>query len=110
MAMFHVGQKVVCVNDDFPEWTDFHKSMFPHRPCKGEVYTVRAIVPHIYEGGMHLLLEEIRNVELFAYEPPFGRYRFRPVRETSIECFRALLKTKPSDLPQDADADLEVAR
>jgi hypothetical protein len=38
--MFTVGQKVVCINDQFDPWVyDLYRAL----PCKDRIYTVRAI-------------------------------------------------------------------
>lgn len=38
--MFHTGQRVVCINDDFEPWVfDLYKSL----PKKDQVYTIRAV-------------------------------------------------------------------
>ena len=79
MSMFHVGQQVVCA------W-----------PC-GCVYTIRAIAyERTYLGGLPALgiwVEEISNPIHAATGVEFGftADRFRPVKDTSIEVFRAFL-------------------
>ena len=85
--MFHVGQKVVCV-DDSPN-PETQKYM-PCRPRKGQIYTIRGILiqPHIKGYGIYL--EELLNPSIiwedleereWAYKPA----RFRPVTEPKVE-------------------------
>lgn len=38
--MFDVGEKVVCVNDDFPSWVH---QLYTGLPKKGVIYTVRGL-------------------------------------------------------------------
>ncbi len=45
--MFSKGQKVVCVNDEFPELV---RALYSQLPRKGAVYTVRAV--YIGRGGL----------------------------------------------------------
>lgn len=103
--MFKVGQKVVCINDDWfehPSWADV-----AHKPVKGQIYTVRDIdqlplalgfdIP-----GLHLI--ELTNptqfwyfgMDIFVAEISFESDRFRPLEEkkTDISAFTSLLKTK----------------
>jgi hypothetical protein len=85
--MFHVGQMVVCVNDDFSRIILRGEEL----PVKGRVYTVRAISMHV--GGLGILLHEIVNKPRHYYtsigECWFRASRFRPAqtRPTSIEIF-----------------------
>ena len=95
--MFRVGQKVVCVNDDFqhPDWAAISNK------CKrGEVYTIRDIVPGWFDNGYNgVRLTEVKNaVEKWIGDPErsevcFGPHRFRPLveRKTDISSLEALL-------------------
>lgn len=75
--MFRPGQKVICINDQFP--AQFFR-LGKHLPCAGEIYTIRAIsegdslIPG--EEGPSLLLQEVIN--------PRGRNRFRPRQEVTF--------------------------
>lgn len=91
---FHIGQKVVCVDG---------KTHFGHgteiTPTKGTVYTVRSVFLCGFHGTTKIRLNEIHN-EPMRYmtgveECGFGAYRFRPVRETDISIFKAMLVTPP---------------
>lgn len=97
---FHVGQKVVCVLAAKPATM----ARIPNGvwPVKGSVYVIREIRDDYREDGLlTILLREIDNSHLTglsfgewgrAYrEPGFHERGFRPVRETSIECFRVHL-------------------
>jgi hypothetical protein len=91
--MFHIGQKVVCVDDTYehPNW-----SFVPNRPVAGEVYTIRGFSTD-HEGNERLILEELNNpiiewmVAGFA-EGSFPSRRFRPLLEKKTDTGMALLK------------------
>jgi hypothetical protein len=94
---FHVGQKVVCVDDYFAPSAVIPGTILPK---KGDVYTVRELFP--YWGWAAIRLHEIHNPpgtyrdegtgELV--EAAFPAFRFRPVieRKTDISVFTAMLK------------------
>ena len=78
--MFYVGQKVVCVDDEF---VSQHIS-------KGSVYTIYAIDPDMG----HVQLAEVEpHVDAQGYHWYFYAPRFRPVaeRKTDISVFTAFL-------------------
>jgi hypothetical protein len=94
--MFHVGQKVVCVDDSLSELRDLNEIL----PTRGTVYTIRAIVRR---GSLCFHLVEITN-EPYRYQDGFGEvsfkaYRFRPVveRKTDISIFTAMLTPSKAD-------------
>jgi hypothetical protein len=104
MSNFHVGQKVVLVNDD-KGGEGVPKSVASRYgavfPAKGPVYTVRDIRYATATGEELLLLVELDNSHVCAplgvtLEPGFAAYRFRPVaeRKTDISCFTAMLEPK----------------
>lgn len=98
--MFHIGQKVVCVDDSFEsgEW-DVGR---PNLPRANTVYTVRATFIETWSGcapSPALLLEEVINpvigwsVGLPTHrEIGFSSHRFRPVVEKSTDTGMAILK------------------
>ena len=97
---FHVGQKVVCVDDIFsPSWL-----MAPNLPKRGHLYTIRECLIHDFPADGPtpcILLNEVRNdrrrwASGRVYEPPFWTERFRPVveRKTSISIFIRMLTPK----------------
>lgn len=86
--MFHVGQKVVCV-DDKPRSASVKPP--PMGIVEGEVYTVREVVmaphrPAIYIEEIHNPMHPIWGVE-WAYMAD----RFRPVKTTNIDVFLSML-------------------
>ena len=110
--MFFVGQKVKCVNDrNWPTPRQFG-AYTPLLPVRGRVYTVREVVPMMREGWDEdgLLLEEIVNPIQTrpngnTFELTFRMSRFRPVRTTSIDIFRAMLEPVPTrDVKESVDA------
>lgn len=100
--MFHVGQLVLCADDDFDpnqirRWPGV---TFPRR---GVVYTVRdAFVEPRFTPRPHdlfLRLVEIVNkpqeTYIGPYETMFGANRFRPLDDSRLEVFRQLLVNPP---------------
>jgi hypothetical protein len=100
---FHVGQKVVCVDDD--------PRSFLHAGApgvrfsgdlnglkKGAVYTVRAFGRYpAYPDILCVWLEEIIRPTAFFDEPAYVAARFRPVveRKSDISIFTAMLNRAP---------------
>lgn len=90
------GQRVVCVNDQFPAEA---RQVYQHLPKRGVVYTIRAVYlgrsrvaptsPGESDGEVGLLLEEIRNQDHEArfsrggLEPGFSASRFAELEEKS---------------------------
>lgn len=100
MSPFYVGQKVVCVDDGgfYPNGGPTSGELLPVR---SQVYTVRDLVPN-YVRGPSIRLHEIANkphayIDLLdgspVYECAFACRRFRPVVNTDISIFTAMLKT-----------------
>ena len=95
MTNWHVGQKVVCIRD--LSACGLQVELVPQ---VGVIYTIRSI-----EWGLRPLdrvffrFEEIVNETMIyasgKHECSFGCDNFRPVKETSIETFRALLEPLP---------------
>lgn len=102
MSNFHVGQKVVFVDDSGISDPKIVGNKYGFVfPVKGSVYTVRAIVTSDYTGKVLLLLVEIDNREQakatdWHKEPGVESDRFRPVieRKTDISIFTDMLKTQ----------------
>jgi hypothetical protein len=89
MNQFHVGQKVVCIDE-------FGSSRFPMEfPVINFVYQIRGI--HSDETGSYLWLAEIVNPSFEfsdgTMEPAFDAEGFRPLveRKTNISVFKAML-------------------
>ncbi|HYT40721.1 MAG TPA: hypothetical protein VEP90_00115 [Methylomirabilota bacterium] len=92
---FVVGQKVVCIEDD---WNIYYEERVSF-PKKGNIYTIRSM-EMIYDESLGLTFVEIVNpVEIYDDgfgEAVFAAYCFRPVKETSIDVFNAILKKVPT--------------
>lgn len=106
---FHVGQKVVCVDDDETRYRVFaaaglHFDGNLNGLKKGAVYTVRAVGHYApYPGLLCLWLVEIERpiihlIQIVHGEAPYVAARFRPVveRKTDISIFVAMLDRAPS--------------
>jgi hypothetical protein len=79
--MFSVGQKIVCINDDFSNLKDEVSLKYVILPKKGETYTIREIT------SLGLTLEEIVNKKFnflahnnLVTEPKFSSRRFVPLQ------------------------------
>ena len=108
--MFHIGQRVICVDDNIIGENGVFDRAFtercPHLPVKGRTYTVRGfIVPYAgYSGTPGMLLEEIVNPPYRyvegTFEPSFFPSHFRPLaeRKTDISLFTAMLYKKPENV------------
>ncbi|MFG1388842.1 hypothetical protein [Xanthobacter versatilis] len=82
MSMFHVGQQVICIDDN---WGSDGHNIPIDAPKKGMVYSVREVIFNVpFPSGHFFDLEEVR-CGLWDAE------QFRPVKPTSIEVFRQLL-------------------
>ena len=86
---FHVGQKVVCVDDDW-EFASFVPDD-QKEPKAGPVYTVTEVI--VFQGIAYIWLE---GFALY-YEAD----AFRPVveRKTDISIFKAMLTPKNEQVP-----------
>ena len=80
---FHLGQKVVCVDDSVnPETVEYT----PMRPRKGQIYTIRGFLVQDHIPGVGIYLEELVNPSIIwadqdEKEWPFKPERFRPLVE-----------------------------
>ena len=110
MPHFQIGERVVCVNArNWPRYPDPVTL-----PTEGAVYTIRGTVDchglGYDEDG--LLLEEIVNPAClrdlpsgpFRGEVCFRVSRFRPLRTTSIDAFKAMLQPAPKEPAELIDA------
>jgi hypothetical protein len=100
--MFLPGEKVVCVDDVFPEAI---KKFYWKLPVKGVTYTIRDLVPGIDPAGepgeMCVYLVELLNP--CSDKPPypergFKAERFRPL-ETDTET-ESRLDDVPDEIPE----------
>jgi len=93
--MFHVGQKVVCVEDGLLPGSHPNAKWIPGEAIvRGQRYTVSSV--HKHKEHTVLWLEEVRRADVAraTYGPLVGydALRFRPVqtRPTSIEIFERI--------------------
>lgn len=115
---FHVGQKAVCITDD---WLHPSSPIAISKPHRGGIYHVRAIDFCEIVGTNFLRFEEIVNPIVPGYrnEPDFLADCFRPIveKKTDISVFTAMLDpsaasegSAPVCLPSPAGAgsDLQI--
>lgn len=100
---WHVGMKVVCVDDE--PWPEFKSEM--DGLTSGQVYTIRKVGLDPYPGfpGVGVWLDEIhrpldKGFEQYG-EASFSAARFRPVqtRKTDISIFEAMLTGAKTKVP-----------
>jgi hypothetical protein len=120
--MFHIGQRVLCIDDRFVGengvFDPTFAECFPNLPVKGCIYTVRGfIVPYAgYSGTPGVLLEEIINplCPYFegTFEPSFLPSRFQPVtsRRTDISVFTDILRLPRHARSENHSASANVAQ
>jgi hypothetical protein len=87
-----VGQKVVCINDDFEAWVHEY---YDQTPVKGKVYTIRSVslgrgtLVGSDSAEVKLLLEELHNAPDPHHkgdeELGFRSERFEPLEENEAE-------------------------
>lgn len=99
--MFHVGQKVVCINADINNANARPIDLATWQLVKGKVYTIRALLNEPTTGPT-LLVEEIPDRDPYGtglFEAGYFRWRFRPLveRKTSIEVFKRMLNRTPNE-------------
>lgn len=108
MNNFYVGQKVVCVDDN---WIDFNWNYVPNKPTRGQVYTVRAVGEQAAgpqdEITLMLWLCEITNEPRWwrgprKEEAGFIVTRFRPAvdKPDVVEQFRRMCREAEKALPR----------
>lgn len=89
--MWHVGQRVVCVDDLFEDIYD------EETPKRGVVYTIRGIKFWTVDK-LSFTLEEITNpLKLYkegVSEKHFRETRFKPIDEKRLDIFREMLTVK----------------
>lgn len=112
---FHVGQKVVCVDDNFPNNAMPTMAVRrPNLPRAGAIYTVRRVFIETFERGrkreLALHLYEIVNPEASwkgedgVSEIGFVATRFRPLIERKTETGMSILRK----IADDASKKLET--
>lgn len=95
---FEVGKQVVCIEDFSQHNLTRYPSWFVYPAYKG-IYTVRIVAIQNDWGlptkmSLSLGLEGIMNIHR-GTDCLFHSSLFRPVKETSIECFKKLLTPLP---------------
>ncbi len=98
--MFHVGQRVVCVDDKIhPVYCHGNGPIELHL---GKIYTISHVsVPHIiYDDVLGVHVAEVDR----PFHCPFGYWRFSPLieKKTDISAFEELLLKKPTRVTEDA--------
>src|SRR6266576_254813 len=93
---FVVGQQVICIEDD---WNIYENEERVNFPKKGNIYTIRSM-EMMYGVELGLTFVEIVN-PIAIYddglgEAVFAAYCFRPIVETSIDVFIAILMITPT--------------
>ena len=93
MPTFHVGQKVVCINDRFKNVS------IDQGIRKGQVYTVRwaGHYRHYVDGDFYgiKLMELYRGMDYGAVDMPFRASRFRPLVSDRIRTLLGMKAPKP---------------
>lgn len=99
MSNFHVGQKVVMVDDWKPHVRERAADEGVTLPTLGTIYTIRGMEPGVFNPSkIYLWLNEIHNGPCSdGIEANFCSSLFRPVveRKTDISCFTDMLNYKP---------------
>lgn len=88
--MFHVGQLVVCVDDEINA-VDFPVTL----PVRGVVYTIRRVKNHC--GDLAVLVHEIVSPAPVVGEYGYLASRFRPVVDSHLDVFREMLVRPPTE-------------
>jgi hypothetical protein len=92
--MFHVGQLVVKFRSARP-WDADGVTAYTHI---GRIYTIRGIETHPSWGDeVGLLFEEVTNSLVDGYERTYSGLNYRPVKQTSISIFTAMLSPTKAD-------------
>lgn len=101
--MFHVGQKVACIEDtvrpEFGRWAHLPIGVKSDKITKGQTYVIREIDCRAADlhGTITVRLVGIFNLSYFStvgeWEPGFPACYFRPLieRKTNISALQALL-------------------
>ncbi len=95
--MFQVGQRVLCVNDDYPAGAFSGEE---HLPIAKRIYTVRD--SFMISGVVDVVrLHEIRNAprhyDIGFKECAFCSHHFRPIDDSALDVFRKMLVTPPGE-------------
>ena len=86
-----MSDQVICIDDSLPKhgygWRG--DAVF-----KGKIYTVREAFIYLPTGDRALILEEVRSTPVANARGEVGYMadRFRPVKDSSLDIFRELVK------------------
>ena len=82
MSRFKVGQKVVCIADNFVSTLGYSKEFYLKHgyvfPQEGDILTIRDI---FFSEVWRLRFEEVVNPKAENHEPGFAEYKFAPIEE-----------------------------
>lgn len=97
MTPFHIGMKVVCIEDlSFPCLRALWPNGWPIIPKIGKTYTVRDVFIDSDTNKLGLRLVEIRcGISGSGVECGFSAVYFRPIVVTNIDVFTAMLAPAP---------------
>lgn len=108
MTQFHVGQKVICINEDKEVPAGIVLLSSIEHPIKGKIYTIRDLRVSFTTGAPCILVEEmpdqtaavIFNGELYFAQVLFRQDQFRPLvtRKTDISQFKAMLNPQKTEV------------
>lgn len=91
MTDFHVGQKVICIDDYIhPEWRQpgFRYSGSLDGIKRGQIYTVRAICPRT--DAPDIIGLKLVGIIRPLSDNPYYSARFRPLETKAISIFRKI--------------------
>lgn len=91
MTPFHVGMRVVCVDDNFLS----HGTRGEITPSNGGIYTIREITPRYAFRLVEIVNKPLEYKQGFG-ECSFQPRRFRPAHENRMDELRTLLAPVPS--------------
>ena len=84
--MFDVGEKVVCIDDKFPDWV---VERYTELPKDGQIYVIRDLIPASDYGRGEtcavLLIGIVGDINKHGIENGFAARRFRPLEEVMEE-------------------------
>lgn len=92
----YVGQRVVCVSDDWGPYAARSEQRGTKLPSVNRVYTIRAI--ELVGGEIGLYFVELINpkIAMNGTEQCFIAANFKPVDESRLDVFREMLKNVPN--------------
>lgn len=105
MSNFHVGQKVVCVDDDaHADWPSNQGYSGGLEVVRGHIYVVRWAGPYTKTNGAEIVGVRLEGIGPRARrDTPFSANRFRPVasKPTSMDIIRSIVLDPSRNIPAD---------